>query len=227
MYLYARFLGYEGSITDCHLWAKEEFKKRNFNVILEVEIDAMQIDISKLRDSIDLGVVKQDMGAARIAMLQKELSLIETQIAKKEKLEADPNYQKKQKLKKEKEQQSRKLSFRKVGQKIAADCGWGDYYPGRITKVNNDGTVNITFKDGEKVENVQENQIKNRSSNSSSSNGGVKRKANKTKTDTKNSDPFEKVKKKKSKKRNSRKASEKTDEEKSIELALKLMQSEY
>ena len=73
MYLYARFLGYEGSITDCHLWAKEEFKKRNFNSILEVEIDAMQIDISKLRDSIDLGVVKQDMGAARIAMLQKEL----------------------------------------------------------------------------------------------------------------------------------------------------------
>ena len=73
VYLYARFLGYEGSITDCHLWAKEEFKKRNFNVILEVEIDAMQIDISKLRDSIDLGVVKQDMGAARIAMLQKEL----------------------------------------------------------------------------------------------------------------------------------------------------------
>jgi len=27
----------------------------------------------KLRDGIDLGVVKQDMGAARIAMLQKEL----------------------------------------------------------------------------------------------------------------------------------------------------------
>ena len=73
MYLYARFLGYKGSITDCHLWAKEEFKKRNFNAILEIEIDAMQIDISKLRDSIDLGVVKQDMGAARIAMLQKEL----------------------------------------------------------------------------------------------------------------------------------------------------------
>ena len=33
----------------------------------------MQQDISKLRDGIDLGVVKQDMGAARIAMLQKEL----------------------------------------------------------------------------------------------------------------------------------------------------------
>ena len=27
MYLYARFLGYKGSITDCDLWAKEEFKK--------------------------------------------------------------------------------------------------------------------------------------------------------------------------------------------------------
>ena len=73
MYLYARFLGYKGSITDCDLWAKEEFKKRNFNVILEIEIDSMQVDISKLREAIDLGVVKQDMGAARISMLQKEL----------------------------------------------------------------------------------------------------------------------------------------------------------
>ena len=73
MYLYARFLGYKGSITDCDLWAKKEFKKRNFNTILEIEIDSMQVDISKLREAIDLGVVKQDMGAARISMLQKEL----------------------------------------------------------------------------------------------------------------------------------------------------------
>ena len=29
MYLYARFLGYKGSITDCDLWSKEQFKKRN------------------------------------------------------------------------------------------------------------------------------------------------------------------------------------------------------
>jgi hypothetical protein len=73
MYLYARFLGYSGSIVDCDTWSKDQFKKRNFNGILEMEIDSMQMDISKLRDGIDLGVVKQDMGAARIAMLQKEL----------------------------------------------------------------------------------------------------------------------------------------------------------
>ena len=73
MYLYARFLGYKGSIVDCNEWSKQEFKKRNFNQVLEMEIDLMQQDISKLRDGIDLGVVKQDMGAARIAMLQKEL----------------------------------------------------------------------------------------------------------------------------------------------------------
>jgi hypothetical protein len=73
MYLYARFLGYRGSIVDCDAWSKDQFKKRNFNAILEMEIDYMQMDISKLRDAIDLGVVKQDMGAARIAMLQKEL----------------------------------------------------------------------------------------------------------------------------------------------------------
>jgi hypothetical protein len=41
--------------------------------ILETEIDFMQQDIAKLRDAIDMGMVKQDMGTARIAMLQKEL----------------------------------------------------------------------------------------------------------------------------------------------------------
>ena len=54
MYLYSRFLGNTGSI-------------------MEMEIDSMQQDISKLRDAIDLGMIKQDMGASRIAMLQKEL----------------------------------------------------------------------------------------------------------------------------------------------------------
>ena len=73
MYLYARFLGFTGTIVDCDEWAKKEYKKRNFNQILEMEIDSMQQDISKLRDAIDMGMVKQDMGTSRIAMLQKEL----------------------------------------------------------------------------------------------------------------------------------------------------------
>ena len=33
----------------------------------------MQQDILKLREAIDMGMVKQDMGTSRIAMLQKEL----------------------------------------------------------------------------------------------------------------------------------------------------------
>jgi hypothetical protein len=41
--------------------------------VLEAEIDAMTMDISKLRDGIDMGMIKQDMGASRIAMMQKEL----------------------------------------------------------------------------------------------------------------------------------------------------------
>lgn len=73
MYLYARFLGFTGTIVECDEWSKKEFKKRNFNAILEDEIDSMQQDISKLRDAIDMGMVKQDMGTSRIAMLQKEL----------------------------------------------------------------------------------------------------------------------------------------------------------
>jgi hypothetical protein len=73
MYLYARFLGFLGSIVECDEWSQSIHKKTNFNSVLESEIAAMQKDIAKLRDAIDLGMVKQDMGTSRIAMLQKEL----------------------------------------------------------------------------------------------------------------------------------------------------------
>ena len=73
MYLYARFLGFAGSIVSCDKWAQRKFKRRNFNEVLEAEIDSMQQDISNLRIGIEQGMVKQDMGTARIAMLQKEL----------------------------------------------------------------------------------------------------------------------------------------------------------
>ncbi len=73
IYLYSRFLGFTGSIVECDEWSQKKYKKRNFHGVLETEIDSMQQDISKLRDGIDMGMVKQDMGAARIAMLQKEL----------------------------------------------------------------------------------------------------------------------------------------------------------
>ena len=46
MYLYSRFLGFEGSIVDCDKWAQKKFKKMNFKEVLEREIDAMKKDIS-------------------------------------------------------------------------------------------------------------------------------------------------------------------------------------
>jgi len=73
MYLYSRFLGFAGTIVQCDKWAQRKFKRRNFNEVLETEIDSMQQDISNLREGIQMGMVKQDMGTARIAMLQKEL----------------------------------------------------------------------------------------------------------------------------------------------------------
>ena len=84
IYLFSRFLGFQGTVVECNEWSTKEFKKRNFNVVLESEIDNMQIDINKLRDAIDMGIVKQDMGAARIAMLQKELRGAIKQIEDKE-----------------------------------------------------------------------------------------------------------------------------------------------
>ena len=73
MYLYARFLGFTGSIVDCDEWSRKEYKKRDFSGLLEMQIDSMQQHIAKLREAIDMGMVKQDMGTSRIAMLQKEL----------------------------------------------------------------------------------------------------------------------------------------------------------
>ena len=71
IYLLSLFLGFQGTIVECNKWSEKEFKKRYFNLVLETEIDNMREDIAKLRQAIDMGLVKQDMGAARIAMLQK------------------------------------------------------------------------------------------------------------------------------------------------------------
>jgi DNA gyrase/topoisomerase IV subunit A len=73
MYLYARFMGFTGNIVECDEWQQATFKKRNLQQILEMEIDNMREDVEKLRQAIDMGLVKQDNGTARIAMLQKEL----------------------------------------------------------------------------------------------------------------------------------------------------------
>ena len=74
IYLFSRFLGFQGTIVECNEWSEKEFKKRNFHLVLETEIDNMQTDIANLREAIQMGMVKQDMGAARIAMLQKRIT---------------------------------------------------------------------------------------------------------------------------------------------------------
>ena len=57
IYIYARFLGYTGSIVDCDKWSQKKFKKRNFRIVLETEIDAMQEDIANLREGIKLSLI--------------------------------------------------------------------------------------------------------------------------------------------------------------------------
>jgi hypothetical protein len=73
IFLYARFLGYRGSITACDLWVKDNYKKPDHRKTLLYEIDEMQEDIRKLREDVEEGKVKRDAGVARIASMQKEL----------------------------------------------------------------------------------------------------------------------------------------------------------
>ena len=72
-FLYARFLGYRGSITSCEEWIKDRYDKPDYRKVLANEIDKMQEDIRKLRDAVETGEVKRDAGVARIAQMQKEL----------------------------------------------------------------------------------------------------------------------------------------------------------
>lgn len=73
IYLYARFLGYAGSITACDLWVNSHYKKPDHRKTLLYEISEMQEDIRKLRQAVEEEVVKRDAGVARIASMQKEL----------------------------------------------------------------------------------------------------------------------------------------------------------
>jgi hypothetical protein len=73
IFLYARFLGYKGSITACDLWVRDNHQKPDHRKTLLYEIDEMQEDIRKLRADVEIGTVKRDAGVARIASMQKEL----------------------------------------------------------------------------------------------------------------------------------------------------------
>lgn len=72
-FLYARFLGYNGSIVACDLWVNHQYKKPDHRATLLYEIQEMQEDIRKLREAVEQNTVKRDAGVARIASMQKEL----------------------------------------------------------------------------------------------------------------------------------------------------------
>jgi hypothetical protein len=72
-FLYAKFLGYTGSISSCEEWVQKYYKKPDHRKILLDEIGEMQEDIRKLREDIENCAVKRDAGVARIASMQKEL----------------------------------------------------------------------------------------------------------------------------------------------------------
>ena len=73
VYLYAKFIGYDGSIICVDDWVNAVYPKPNHLKVLLHEINEMQEDIRKLREDIENFTVKRDAGVARIAQMQKEL----------------------------------------------------------------------------------------------------------------------------------------------------------
>lgn len=72
-FLYARFLGYKGTINGCTSWINIHYPKPDHRKSLLLEIEEMKEDIRKLREDIENMAVKRDVGVARIAAMQKEL----------------------------------------------------------------------------------------------------------------------------------------------------------
>ena len=73
IWVYAGILGYSGTFNDLTRWVKMKFKKLNRREILNSEIAALHSDIQDLRMAITAGEVKGDLGAGRLAALEKEL----------------------------------------------------------------------------------------------------------------------------------------------------------
>ena len=73
VYLYAKFIGYDGSIICVDDWVKATYPKPNHQKVLLHEINEMQEDMRKLREDVENMTVKRDAGVARIAQMQKEL----------------------------------------------------------------------------------------------------------------------------------------------------------
>ena len=56
---------------------------------------------------------------------------------------------------------SRKTKKRRRGDRVEAKVkGWTKYYGGEITRVNDDGTYDIKFDDGERKRGVKDSEIK-------------------------------------------------------------------
>jgi len=73
IWVYAGILGYSGTFNDLTRWVKMKFKKLNRREILNSEIAALHSDVQDLRMAITAGEVKGDLGAGRLAALEKEL----------------------------------------------------------------------------------------------------------------------------------------------------------
>jgi hypothetical protein len=73
VYIFAKFLGYEGSIICVDHWVKAKYPKPDHLKVLLYEIQEMQEDVRKLREDVENFTVKRDAGVARIAQMQKEI----------------------------------------------------------------------------------------------------------------------------------------------------------
>lgn len=73
IYLYARFLGYKGTISGCEGWVLGRYPKPDHRKILLQEVDEMREDLRKLREDIENCLVKRDVGVARLSGMVKEL----------------------------------------------------------------------------------------------------------------------------------------------------------
>jgi signal recognition particle GTPase len=63
----------KGTVADCDVWVTSLFEKPDHIHTLLFQINEMTEDVRKLREDVENGLIKRDVGVARNAQMQREI----------------------------------------------------------------------------------------------------------------------------------------------------------
>eukprot|EP00942_MAST-04A_sp_MAST-4A-sp1_P000071 g71.t1 len=117
---------------------------------LQANILTKELEVKEETKTLDATSLGNDIETMAVAAKQEEANVENNMIESKEEVKVTVG---------DESETINKVNQISVGDRVYADCDWDEWYPGVVDSVNDDGTYNINFDDGDYVENVLEEQI--------------------------------------------------------------------